>query len=216
MKKKKIHYTENYLLSPHHPVSVIVIGAGGTGSQVITSLARMDRALQALGHPGLYVTVYDPDAVSESNIGRQLFSEPEIGLNKAVALVTRINRFFGTAWAAEPRRYPVPETGKRKNRMANIIITCTDNVRSRLMLWRFLKPFRDSVHINESTPIYWMDFGNARTTGQVLVGTVRNKIYQPVSEQYQPTPHLNVITEEVSYSTIDEKDSGPRKAGPFY
>lgn len=93
MKKKKIHYTENYLLSPHHPVSVIVIGAGGTGSQVITSLARMDRALQALGHPGLYVTVYDPDAVSESNIGRQLFSEPEIGLNKAVALVTRINRF---------------------------------------------------------------------------------------------------------------------------
>lgn len=73
MKKKKIHYTENYLLSPHHPVSVIVIGAGGTGSQVITSLARMDRALQALGHPGLYVTVYDPDAVSESNIGRQLF-----------------------------------------------------------------------------------------------------------------------------------------------
>ena len=98
MKKKKIHYTENYLLSPHHPVSVIVIGAGGTGSQVITSLARMDRALQALGHPGLYVTVYDPDAVSESNIGRQLFSEPEIGLNKAVALVTRINRFFGTAW----------------------------------------------------------------------------------------------------------------------
>lgn len=209
MKKKKIHYTENYLLSPHHPVSVIVIGAGGTGSQVITSLARMDRALQALGHPGLYVTVYDPDTVSESNIGRQLFSEPEIGLNKAVALVTRINRFFGTAWAAEPRRYPMPETGKRKNRMANIIITCTDNVRSRLMLWRFLKPFRDSVHINESTPIYWMDFGNARTTGQVLVGTVRNKIYQPVSEQYQPTPHLNVITEEVSYSTINEKDSGP-------
>lgn len=54
-----------------------------------------------------------------------------------------------------------------------------------------------------------MDFGNARTTGQVLVGTVRNKIYQPASEQYQPTPHLNVITEEVSYSTIDEKDSGP-------
>ena len=48
---KKIHYTDNYLLSPHHPVSVHVIGAGGTGSQVATNLARMDMALRALGHP---------------------------------------------------------------------------------------------------------------------------------------------------------------------
>lgn len=68
---------------------------------------------------------------------------------------------------------------------------------------------RNSIRLDDNTPIYWMDFGNARTTGQVLVGTVRNKIYQPVSEQYQPTPYLNVITEEVSYSKIDEKDSGP-------
>ena len=80
---KKIHYTDNYLLSPHHPVSVHIIGAGGTGSQVATNLARMDMALRALGHPGLHVTVFDPDTVSEANIGRQLFSESEIGLNKA-------------------------------------------------------------------------------------------------------------------------------------
>ena len=103
---KKIHYTDNYLLSPHHPVSVHVIGAGGTGSQVGTNLARMDMALRALGHPGLHVTVFDPDTVSKANIGRQLFSESEIGLNKAVALVTRINRFFGSTWGAGDRRYP--------------------------------------------------------------------------------------------------------------
>lgn len=90
---KKIHYTDRYLLNPHHPVTVFVIGAGGTGSQVATNLARMSIALQALGHPGLHVTVFDPDTVTEANIGRQLFSESELGLNKAVALVTRINRF---------------------------------------------------------------------------------------------------------------------------
>ena len=48
---KKIHYTDRYLLNPHHPVTVFVIGAGGTGSQVATNLARMSIALQALGHP---------------------------------------------------------------------------------------------------------------------------------------------------------------------
>ena len=74
---KKIHYTDRYLLNPHHPVTVFVIGAGGTGSQVATNLARMSIALQALGHPGLHLTVFDPDTVTEANIGRQLFSESE-------------------------------------------------------------------------------------------------------------------------------------------
>ena len=86
---KKIHFTDRYLLNPRHPVTVFVIGAGGTGSQVITNLARMSMALQALGHPGLHVTVFDPDTVSQANIGRQLFSETELRLNKAVSLDCR-------------------------------------------------------------------------------------------------------------------------------
>ena len=88
---KKIHFTDRYLLNPHHPVTVFVIGAGGTGSQVITNLARMSMALQALGHPGLHVTVFDPDTVSQANIGRQLFSETELGLNKAVSHASTVS-----------------------------------------------------------------------------------------------------------------------------
>lgn len=65
---KKIHYTDSYLLKPYHPVTIHVAGAGGTGSQVITNLARMNVALQALGHPGLHVTVFDPDIITEANI----------------------------------------------------------------------------------------------------------------------------------------------------
>ena len=54
-----------------------------------------------------------------------------------------------------------------------------------------------------------MDFGNAQTTGQVLIGNVKSKIPQPSSIEYLPIPKMNVITEEVPYSTIREKDSGP-------
>ena len=71
---KRVHYTDSYLINPQHPVTVNLIGAGGTGSQVLTCLARLDITLRALGHPGLFVTLYDPDIVTESNIGRQLFS----------------------------------------------------------------------------------------------------------------------------------------------
>ena len=81
---KKVHYTNSYLLSPQHRISVNLIGAGGTGSQVLETLARIDSALFKLGHPGLFVTTFDADEVSESNIGRQLFSPADIGLNKSV------------------------------------------------------------------------------------------------------------------------------------
>ena len=191
---RKIHYTDQYLLNPYHPVTVFVIGAGGTGSQVVTCLARMGMALQALGHPGLHVTVFDPDTVTGANIGRQLFSEAETGLNKAVALVTRINRFFGYTWEAKGKSFP----SRRKHDgdspgLANIIITCTDNIRSRLDLWRLLKHHRKNTHNDEKTPIYWMDFGNAQTTGQVLIGNIRNKIHQPASTEYHTIPRMNVI-----------------------
>ena len=43
---KKIHYTDRYLLNPYHPVTVFVIGAGGTGSQVATGLARMKMCIR--------------------------------------------------------------------------------------------------------------------------------------------------------------------------
>lgn len=42
-----------------------------------------------------------------------------------------------------------------------------------------------------------------------LIGNIRGKILQPVSNEYLPVPRMNVITEEVRYSTIKEKDSGP-------
>ena len=105
---KRVHYIDNYLIDPQHPVTVNLIGAGGTGSQVLTCLARLDVTLRALGHPGLSVTLYDPDIVSGTNIGRQLFSDSDIGLNKAKCLITRVNNFFGNDWKAEHRQHQVP------------------------------------------------------------------------------------------------------------
>ena len=99
------HYVANYIINPAHPLTVALIGVGGTGSQVLTSLGRMNYALLQLGHPGLHVTAYDGDIVTQANCGRQLFAEQEVGLNKASALVTKMNMFFGTRWESCPRFY---------------------------------------------------------------------------------------------------------------
>ena len=178
---KRVHYIDSYLINPQHPVTVNVIGAGGTGSQVLTCLARLDTALRGLGHPGLFVTVYDPDTVTEANIGRQLFSPSDTGLNKAQCLVTRVNNFFGNGWRAVPDIYPAILKDARRDNLANITITCTDNVKSRLDLWNTLKAVPVSEYRSYETPLYWMDFGNTQTSGQVVLGTVPKKIKQPVS-----------------------------------
>lgn len=92
--KTKVHFTENTLINPTNPVTVNLIGAGGTGSQVLTALARMNHALTELNHAGLSVRLWDDDVINEANLGRQLFAECELGLYKSVALINRANRFL--------------------------------------------------------------------------------------------------------------------------
>lgn len=197
---KRVHYTEKYLLDPTHPITVSLIGAGGTGSQVLTSLARINHALLVLGHPGLYVSVYDNDDVSEANIGRQLFSESDIGLNKANVLITRVNRFFGTDWECIPELY-----GNGQEEPENIIISCVDSVKSRMQI---SKAIDGKSGIDYQRRLYWLDFGNGTNFGQVVLGTLA-EIQQPKSNKYDVVSKLKTVTELFDLSTVNEKDSGP-------
>ena len=67
---KRVHYIDNYLINPQHPVTVNLIGAGGTGSQVLTCLARLDTALRGLGHPGLFITLKSATIIQYTIKGR--------------------------------------------------------------------------------------------------------------------------------------------------
>lgn len=110
---------------------------------------------------------------------------------------------------AEPRCYPslARETGHED--MANIFITCTDNTKSRLTLWKILKQARKMHLYDRQKPLYWMDFGNGQTFGRVLRGTIPRKITQPHSEKYEPVSWLPVITEYTNYARVKAEDSGP-------
>ncbi|MCC8153250.1 MAG: PRTRC system ThiF family protein [Tannerellaceae bacterium] len=196
------HIVHNYMINPTHPVTIMVIGCGGTGSQVLSGLARMNLALINLGHPGIHVTAYDDDVVTSANIGRQLFSETEIGLNKAFALIMRLNRFYGTAWDAIDKRYD-------NTNLANVIITCVDNIKSRLELSKYLSSITEIGHYPPlKKPYYWMDFGNTVDTGQVVVGSV-GKIKQPKSDTIELVSNLPFVTKRFDYRKIKDEDSGP-------
>jgi len=163
-KSNGVHYTEGYLLNPTHQITVALIGAGGTGSQVLTCLARMNVTLQALGHPGLFVTLIDDDVVSEANLGRQLFSKADIDRNKADVLIERVNRFFNTNWVAHCKHITLTDRLK-----FNIIISCTDNNRSRLSIRKLFYQKSHGQHRDYMGKYYWLDFGNGNTYGQIVL-----------------------------------------------
>lgn len=192
------HYVENYILNPRHQLTVAVVGAGGTGSQVLTSLGRMSYALQQLGHPGMYVITYDADIVTQANCGRQLFSPTEIGRNKAEVLTSKLNMFFGTQWESRSEMFTKHSDG------ANIIISCVDTIASRLEIKDCLKLDRG---YDENRQYYWLDFGNMQDKGQVILGTW-GKIDQPKGKR-GCIDSLQCVTDIFDFSNVKDNDSGP-------
>lgn len=187
--KKQVHFAPSYLLNPTNPIAVNLIGAGGTGSCMLTALARMNYALNKLGHAGLQVRVIDPDTIERANGGRLLFTEAEVGLPKAVAFVNRVNRTFGTDWKA------ITDTFSERIPMASINISCVDNVEARFAIADRLKTIKDNRYWYRDAPYYWMDFGNNRDCGQVVLATVA-QIEQPKSRKFIPVGELPFVTDE--------------------
>src|SRR6266516_922585 len=82
-------------------VLVLVIGCGGSGATIATGLPYLHQAMLVASHSGgLHVTVMDGDIISATNCIRQPFCSAEIGLAKAVVMVSRLNVFWGLNWTA--------------------------------------------------------------------------------------------------------------------
>lgn len=193
--KLKVHFTDNSLINATNPVTVNVIGAGGTGSKLMTALMEMNHSLIALGHAGLFVRLWDDDIITEANLGRQRFAESETGLYKSVAIINRINRWSGTNWKAETVKFQKDPLGRLPdNARASIYISCVDSVKARFEIAEILNKL-DTNKAYTNRPRYWLDFGNSQYTGQTILSTI-GTIRQPNSEKYEAVADLPFITDE--------------------
>lgn len=162
MKNNEI-FTPPYLINGIHRTTINLIGCGGTGSLLLTKLARFHKALNFLEHPGLYVTVIDPDIVEEFNIGRQMFTDGDIGRYKAEVMVSKINYAFGLDWDCHCRKYA-------DDWDANFIISAVDNVRTRKEIHNDFDSHQTSGR-DTSKPLYMIDCGNGKDFGQIVLHT---------------------------------------------
>ena len=153
-------------------VRVLVVGCGGTGSAVVAGLPYLHQSLVARGHPGgLHVTVMDGDTISPTNCVRQPFARSEIGLNKAIVLVNRLNMFWGLKWEAVPVHLKpgtfISRSYSGDDLRAHIVVGCVDTRAARATI-------RDAVS-NWSTVSYWLDLGNNADSGQFILGEPLNE-----------------------------------------
>lgn len=174
-------------------VRVLVVGAGGTGSHVLTGLAQLDAAMIALGHPeGLDVTVVDSDTVSMANVGRQMFFPSDVGKYKAEVLVNRLNIAMGVHWKACNERLT-----DRARLDFDLIIGCVDNREARAAI----------VNAEKGRRTLWLDLGNKQHDGQVILGEL------PASHgemlQSPRLPHAADLFPEIIDPSLDGTDDTP-------
>jgi PRTRC genetic system ThiF family protein len=145
-------------------VRVLVIGCGGSGSALASGLPYLHQAMLVAGHPGgLHVTIMDGDIISPTNCVRQPFCATEIGLAKAVVMVSRLNLFWGLNWTAVAEHL----TSKTDISNLDIVIGCVDTRAARQLI-------QDRVVGWRSRVAYWLDLGNSSDSGQFVLGQPLN------------------------------------------
>lgn len=179
------HYIEQSIIDNRHPLTFTVIGAGGTGSCIINNLARINHALIALGRKGISVQLCDDDTVSPFNIGRSIYYESDIGRFKADIAIERVNRAFGTKWQSITRRF---DENMYQHGSTNFYISCVDTGKARKEIHNIIK-LKNQRNQPYQIPYYWLDCGNTKNTGQVILGTLQ-AIKQPSNDDKHNLKHV--------------------------
>jgi PRTRC genetic system ThiF family protein len=147
-------------------IIISLVGVGGTGSALAIDLARLCYHAQQMGRD-VQLQLIDGDRVEASNVGRQQFSEWEIGCNKAEAMGKRLSMWLGidvmgTAEYLKASNLPLWKEGQYHS-PNRLIVGAVDNYRAR----------RAIANAMDKLGTWWVDAGNDDASGQVLIGNCR-------------------------------------------
>lgn len=166
--------------------TVILVGCGGTGSELAKILSRMVYHLRELGQPTPNRIVFvDPDIVEAKNIGRQGFVPADIGCYKAELLANRMNMALGLDIQFYCEAYNPGKHGNSAYSRQNLLLGAVDNHHARRQLAK--------------TKSLWIDCGNGREHGQVIIGNTDSKqdIRQWGEKEVKSLPNAAMVFPEL-------------------
>jgi PRTRC genetic system ThiF family protein len=160
----------------YNTLRFIVVGAGGTGSFVVPSLARLIYELRQQQNKPVEMLIVDPDVVETGNIPRSNFCFAEVGRFKAQTLAERIATAWGIETSFSCEKFDTEKHLKSSNsdyRSLTIIVGCVDNHMARREMHRALGEFRG---YGDASRLWWIDGGNGKSSGQVLLGSTTKRL----------------------------------------
>ncbi|MBL8096284.1 MAG: ThiF family adenylyltransferase [Anaerolineales bacterium] len=177
MKKKGVAHARTALLEAASAVPVrlahpeglhlVLVGCGGTGSWLAPAVVRLARAWSEDLGWSVAVTFVDPDVVEARNTFRQNFCAAEVGLPKAEALAIRYSAAWGVPITVRPTPFKSDVLRGPSYHTTHILLGCVDNGAARQSLHDAL----DGLSYYGTSRVWWIDSGNTRAGGQVLVGS---------------------------------------------
>jgi PRTRC genetic system ThiF family protein len=151
---------------------IIQVGAGGTGSFAALAIARLLYELREAGKT-VELLIVDPDLVESGNIPRSNFCAAEIGSFKAQSLAKRITLAWGLECNYTNELFDADVHLKHSAsnyRDLTVIVGCVDNHLARREMHRAVEQHQ-GYRKDEVPNIWWIDGGNGRSSGQVLLGS---------------------------------------------
>ena len=156
----------------HNKLRIIQVGAGGTGSFAALAIARFMYELKESGK-AVELLIVDPDRVEAGNIPRGNFCAAEIGSFKAQTLAKRITLAWGLEChyaneAFDAEVHLKQTAGNYRN--LTVIVGCVDNHLARREMHKAVEKYQ-GYRSEETANIWWIDGGNGKYSGQVLIGS---------------------------------------------
>lgn len=187
---------------PYQFNQVVVVGLGGTGSQVARCIARLLYHRQEKRQHIPQVLFVDPDVVEPHNVGRQMFLASEIGQPKAAVLARRFNMALGLsiAWCDQP------VDSQKHLPHGSLVCGCVDNHSAR-------------AEIARAQNIVWLDTGNGYDFGQVILGDsgdrfqVLDGLQHAQQGRCRHLPHAGLLFPELLQPEPEAPPSPPLSCG---
>ena len=157
---------------PYSNFSILQVGCGGTGGYLVPKLARLLMTLGKFREGERGYNLVDFDIVEEINLYRQNFVKSDLGLNKAEVLAQRYGSHFGVPIGSAKLKVEsakdLEELFPEISDSCRVLIGCVDNNSARKLMQDIFFFFK--------TPIIYIDSGNGKYTGQIVVGYKNNDI----------------------------------------
>jgi PRTRC genetic system ThiF family protein len=173
-------HASTVFLRPTEEIRLMLVGCGGTGSWLAPALARITRALLDQGRR-ISLTFVDHDLIEEANTIRQNFSYADLGRHKARVLALRYAGAFGLEIGAHTEPFTPALVGRargnyRPEDRLYVLFGCVDNAAARQQMHLAVEQIREESFggygsLRSHPRAWWIDAGNARASGQVLVGS---------------------------------------------